>query len=79
MRIFEENKRIYAELILKFWLNLQQWQNLIIKAPMESCDFVKLLSEIAYKNWTSHIFYDWANDELDCIKYKNAPEESFDY
>ena len=79
MRTFEENKRIYAELILKFWLNLQQWQNLIIKAPMESCDFVKLLSEIAYKNWTPHIFYDWANDELDCIKYKNAPEESFDY
>ncbi|MBR6907466.1 aminopeptidase [bacterium] len=49
MRSFEENKRIYAELILKFGLNIQKGQNLIIKAPIEVYDFVKILTEIAYK------------------------------
>jgi len=78
MRTFEENKRIYAELILKFWLNIQKGQNLIIKAPIEVYDFVKILTEIAYKLWVKHILYRWWSDELDCIRYENAPEDSFD-
>ena len=78
MRSFEENKRIYAELILKFGLNIQKGQNLIIKAPIEVYDFVKILTEIAYKLWVKHILYRWWSDELDCIRYENAPEDSFD-
>lgn len=78
MRTFEENKRIYAELILKFWLNIQKGQTLIIKAPIEVYDFVKILAEIAYKLWVKHILYRWWSEELDCIRYEYAPEESFD-
>ena len=78
MRTFEENKRIYAELILRFWLNIQKGQTLIIKAPIEVHDFVKILAEIAYKLWVKHILYRWWSEELDCIRYEYAPEESFD-
>jgi len=77
MRTFEEKKRLYAKLIIKFWLNLQSWQNLILNTPIEAHDFVKLITEEAYAAWAKNIFYRRKSDELSAIRYKNAPEEVF--
>ena len=78
MKTFEQMQKEYAELIVWFWLNLQKRQNLLIKAPMEAVDFVKLVAKVAYQAWAKEIFYRRGNEELDLIKYQYAPEEVFD-
>ena len=78
MKTFEQMQKEYAELIVCFWLNLQKGQNLLIKAPMEAVEFVKLVAKAAYQAWAQEIFYRRGNEELDLIKYQYAPEEVFD-
>ena len=78
MKTFEQMQKEYAELIVWFWLNLQKGQNLLIKAPMEAVEFVKLVAKAAYQAWAKEIFYRRGNEELDLIKYQYAPEEVFD-
>jgi len=78
MRTLEENKKLYAEIILTFGLNLQKGQKLIIKAPIQAYDFVKILAEKAYDLWCKEVMYRRETEELDCIRYNNAPEDSFD-
>lgn len=51
MKTFEQMQKEYAELIVCFWLNLQKGQNLLIKAPMEAVEFVKLVAKAAYQAW----------------------------
>lgn len=78
MRTFEENKKLYAEIILRFWINLQKGQNLIIKAPVQAYDFVQLMTEKAYELGAKTIFYRWGVEELDRIKYEKADESSYE-
>ena len=78
MKTFEQMQKEYAKLIVCFWLNLQKGQNLLIKAPMEAVEFVKLVAKAAYQAWAQEIFYRRGNEELDLIKYQYAPEEVFD-
>ena len=79
MRTLEENKQLYAEIILSYGLNIQKWQKLIIKSPIDAYDFVKILTEKAYEMWCKEVMYRWEHEELDCIRYNKAPEDSFDW
>lgn len=78
MKTFEQMQQEYAELIVRFGVNLQSGQNLIINAPLESHHFVQLLTKEAYKAWAQQIFYRRRSEELDLIKYQMAPEEVLD-
>ena len=56
MQNLQAKKKKYAELIIQFWLHLQQGQNLLIKAPIDAFDFVKLVAEEAYNAGVDQIF-----------------------
>ena len=77
MKTFEEKKRQYAQLLIKFGLNLQKGQNLILNAPIEAHDFVLLLAEVAYEAGAREIFYRRQSERLEALKYEKAPEEIF--
>ena len=77
MQNLQEKKKKYAEVIIQFGLNLQQGQNLLIKATIDAFDFVKLVVEEAYNAGVDQIFYQWRSDELDLLKYQKASVASF--
>lgn len=77
MKTFEEKKKQYAQLLIKFGLNLQKGQNLILNAPIEAHDFVLLLAEVAYEAGAREIFYRRQSERLEALKYEKAPEEVF--
>lgn len=54
----------YAELLLDKGLNIKSEQPLIITAPIESIEFVRVLSLCALKKGIKDIYYDWFDDEL---------------
>ncbi len=54
----------YAELLLKKGLCIKKKQALVVNAPVESFDFIRVLTEIACKMGIKEIYYDWYDDEL---------------
>lgn len=68
----------YAELVVKVGVNIQKNQTLVVNSPIECCDFVREISEIAYKCGARDVEVRWKDDKLTRIKYLNAPEEVFE-
>ena len=64
-------------MLIKFGLNLQKGQNLILNAPIEAHDFVLLLAEVAYEAGAREIFYRRQSEHLEALKYQKAPVEVF--
>ena len=54
----------YACLLLDKGLNIQKGQPLIITAPIESIEFIRVLSKCALDRGIVDIYYDWIDDEL---------------
>lgn len=70
----------YARLLLERGLCIKKGEPLIINAPIESIEFVRILTEIACNLGVDDIYYDWYDDELKhtCLKHfdNNAIESS---
>ena len=66
----------YAELLLKKGLCIKKKQPLVINAPIESIDFIRVLTEVACKLGVKEIYYDWYDDELKhtILKYYAAKD-----
>ena len=64
----------YARLLLERGLCIKKGEPLIINAPIESIDFVRVLTEIACNLGVDDIYYDWYDDELKhtMLKYYDA-------
>ena len=54
----------YAELLLSKGVNIKKDQPLVITAPIESADFVRVLSLSALKKGVTDIYFDWYDDIL---------------
>lgn len=78
--MFDFQKRLndYAKLTVEVGINLQKGQPLVISAPVEGADFVRLLAKNAYENGASDVFINWNDDTLTKLKYENAPMEVFE-
>lgn len=63
----------YSDLLLERCLNIKENQPLIITAPIESIEFIRILSKQALKKGITDIYYDWYDDELkhEQLKYLN--------
>lgn len=63
----------YATLLLKKGLCITKKQPLVINAPIESIDFIRVLTDVACKMGIKDIYYDWYDDELKhtLLKYYN--------
>lgn len=54
----------YSELLLDRCLDIKKGQPLLISAPIESIDFVRVLSDCALKKGVTDIYFDWYDEEL---------------
>lgn len=68
----------YAELVVKVGVNIQKDQTLIVNSPIECVEFVREITETAYKCGARDVQVRWKDDKLTRIKYLNAPEEIFE-
>lgn len=68
----------YAELVVKIGVNIQKNQTLIVNSPIECVEFVREITETAYKCGARDVQVRWKDDKLTRIKYLNAPEEIFE-
>ena len=65
----------YADLVLKKGVNIQKNQALVINAPIEGVEFVRLVAKKAYDLGAENVHINWADDELTFLKYKHASDE----
>jgi len=83
---FEKNLDKYAEVIIKVGLNLQPGQRLLIGAPIfsdsyapiELAPLVRLIVAKAYKLGARFVDVMWVDYQLQLLRYKYAPKDSFD-
>jgi aminopeptidase len=74
----DDRKKEYARLIINLGVNIQKGEPLVVKAPIEGADFVRLLAEEAYNRGASDVHINWYDDRLTRMKYDNAPMEVFE-
>lgn len=60
----------YANLLLKKGLCIKENQPLVINTPLESLDFIRILTEVACELGVRDIYYDWYDDTLKHIEMK---------
>ena len=60
----EEKFLKYACLLLDKGLNIKSGQPLVITAPIESIEFIRVLSRCALERGVTDIYFDWYDDEL---------------
>lgn len=65
----------YADLVLKKGVNIQKNQALVINAPIEGVEFVRLVAKKAYDLGAKNVHINWADDKLTFLKYKHASDE----
>ena len=78
MKNFETVLNEYAKLCVKVGINLQPNQPLVINAPIEGADFVRLVAKHAYEAGASEVHVNWNDEVLTKLKYENAPMEVFE-
>lgn len=54
----------YAHLLLTKGLCINEYQPLVINAPIEAIDFVRVLTKVACELNIKDIYYDWTDEEL---------------
>lgn len=54
----------YAQLIVRKGVNVQEGQETVIQAPIETAAFVHMLAGSAYEAGAGHVTVIWADDEL---------------
>ncbi len=78
MNEFQYKLDQYAKLTVSVGINLQKDQPLVISAPVEGADFVRLLAKNAYELGASDVYINWNDGELTKLKYENAPISVFE-
>lgn len=68
----------YAQLLLKKGLAIKKGQPLVIFAPIESIEFIRVLTDVACKMEVRDIYYDWYDDELIHTTLKYFKEEDIE-
>ncbi|NQS91617.1 MAG: aminopeptidase, partial [Chloroflexi bacterium] len=80
----QSNQKKYAELAVKVGLNLQPGQKLILQAlkyggvPIQTAPMIRELARIAYQAGAPLVDVLWRDDDLNVIRYKYAPKDSFE-
>ena len=65
----------YAHLLLTKGVCINEYQPLLINAPIDSIEFVRVLTKVACELNIRDIYYDWQDEELKYIQLKNFNEE----
>lgn len=68
----------FGRLIIKVGINIQQGQTLVIGAPIECAEFVRIIAELAYKEGARDVVINWKDEQFRKIRFTHAPEEVFE-
>jgi aminopeptidase len=68
----------YSELIVDVGLNLQAGQRLLIQAPIEAADLVRLVAASAYQRGCRLVNVLWNDEQLVLTRFQHAPRDSFE-
>lgn len=66
----------YAHLLLERGLCINKGEPLLINAPIDAIDFVRVLTDVACSLSVDDIYYDWYDDELKHTQLKYYNEEA---
>ena len=67
----------YAELVVRKGVAIQSGQELVVTAPVERADFVRILVDKAYEAGAGHVTVIWSDSELMRLEYANNDVEYF--
>lgn len=74
----ENEKKAYAQVLLKKGINLQKDQILVINAPVEAAEFTTALAEAAYNDGASQVVVSWRCDNLTKLRYNREALANFE-
>ncbi len=74
---FKDMVANYAKLAVEVGVNIQKGQTLVVNAPIESAEFVRLVAQHAYDMGAKNVHVEWNDEKLGLIKYTSAPDEAF--
>lgn len=77
MENFDKRLNDYAKLIVEVGVNIQKGQPLVVSAPIEGVEFVRMIAKHAYNLGATNVHINWRDEELTKLKYENAPMEVF--
>ena len=72
----EESLRKYADVALKIGLGIEVGDRLIISAPVELPDFVRLIVESAYEAGAVSVDVMWTDDQVSRARFSHGSEEA---
>ena len=75
----EDQKKLYAELLIKIGVNLQPDQGLWISTELAHREFVRLVVAEAYRAGAKYVHVDWADPISAKNRYLHGKPESLDY
>jgi aminopeptidase len=75
---FEQNLRKYAELAVKIGVNVRPGQRVIIQAGIDQAMLVRLIAASAYQAGARLVDVIWEDEQIQLIRFQNAPRDSFD-
>jgi aminopeptidase len=75
---FEQYLRSYADLAVKIGVNVQPGQRLMIRAPLDSAPLARLIAISAYQAGARLVDVIWEDEQLELIRFQNAPRDSFE-
>ena len=75
---FDKLLDAYANLAVKVGVNIQPGQRLFIRAPIEAYEFVRKMTECAYKAGSPLVSVLYNDDQLTLARFKHAPAGSFE-
>ncbi|MFG6113986.1 aminopeptidase [Halobacillus sp. MO56] len=73
MKNNQKNMEKYADLALTKGVNLQKGQGLILNAPLEASELVRIIAAKAYGKGAKNVHVEWNDEMLSYMKLKNAP------
>lgn len=76
---FNEKLDRYAELAVKIGVNIQPNQFLYISTAIDNVELVRLITKKAYEAGAKQVFVDFADDQINRLRYELAPADSFDF
>ncbi|KAA0547372.1 aminopeptidase [Bacillus sp. BGMRC 2118] len=74
---FQRNLEKYANLIVKFGVNVQKGQGLLIRSTIDAREFVRAMTKLAYEAGASEVVVEWEDEQITYERYKNGADEVF--
>ncbi|MGD0735635.1 MAG: aminopeptidase [Terracidiphilus sp.] len=78
-RTFDQKLDLLAEVAVKVGLGLASGQELVMTASLDALPLARRITEQAYRAGASLVTTLYADDETTLMRYRNAPDSSFDH